>query len=88
MRDRHLCLSVFVKLGIGIDIVDAALIEQSLPAPVLTLDGYHRSGDLVSGQVRDRTHDVRKVREKVGHSAALIVDQEKAHVVRAEVDRQ
>ena len=88
MGDRGLGLSVFVELGIGVDVVDAALIEQPLSAPVLGFNGNHGPCDLVSRKVGNRSHHMGQIHEQVGHTAALVVDQEEADVVRAEIDGQ
>ena len=88
VRDRQARLVVLVEAGVLVDVVDAVLVEDPLPALVLALDGDHRPAHLVAGEVRDLPHHVRQIRKEVGHAAALVVDDEKSHVVRAEIEGQ
>ncbi len=81
-------LAVLVQLGVEVDVVDIVLVKDPLAALVLALDRDHGPVDLVPGQVRDLADQVGQPVEKVRHAAALIVDDEKADVVRAEVHRQ
>ena len=85
---RDFDLSVFVQSRIEIDAVDPVFAENTLPAQVFTLDGNHRPLDLSPGQIGDFPQDMGQVGKQLGHAAALVVDEEKAHVLRAEVQSQ
>ena len=86
--NRFLRLMLLIHSGIGIDMVDAVLRQQSLASPVLALDGNHRSLHLIAGQVRDLPRQVRQAGKEVRHATALEVDDKEGHILRAEIQRQ
>ena len=86
VRHRFCSIAVFIKRRIAVDTVHAVLGKNTLTAAVLRLDGYHSPLDLIAGQVGNRANHMRKVVEQIGHSAALIVNDEKAHVFGTVVD--
>ena len=88
VRHRHRGLVALVQPRIEVDVVDAVFRENALPAHVFALDADHGAADLVAGQVGDLAGQVREAGEQVRHAAALEVDDEKADILRAEIDRQ
>ena len=88
MGDRFLHIAAFVQLGVFVDIVDPRAVEHSLPPAVLTFDRHHGAPDLSTGEVGDGTQKVGESVKEVGHSAALVIDNKEADIIRAVFDRQ
>ena len=88
MRNSRCCFVIFVKPGVGIDIVDAVFREDLLPPYVLTLNTDHSSAHLVSGQIADHAGQMGDSLKQICHAAALKVNNEEAHVFGAVVHGQ
>ena len=88
MRNRHGSLPVLIKLCIKINIIYIVLIKHPLTALILTLNGNHGSAHLVAGQVGNLADQMRQPVKQVCHTAAFIVNDKKADIIRAEVQSQ
>ncbi len=78
----------FKFLLILVDMVDSKLSEEALPTVNLRIDGGQGPHGLGTVQVGDGPKQVRQVLEEVSHSPTLVVDEQKSHIVRVEVDGQ
>ena len=82
------CFPVFKFLLILVDMIDFKLSEEPFPTVNLRIDGSQRPHGLSPIQVGDGAQEMGQVLEEVGHSPTLVVDEEKSHIVRVEVDSQ
>ena len=82
------CFPVLKFLLILVDMIDFKLSEETLPTVNLRIDGSQRPHGLGPVQVGNGTQEMRQVLEEVGHSPTLVVDEQKGHIVRVEVDGQ
>jgi len=82
------CFPVLKFLLILVDMIDFKLSEEPLPAVNLRIDGSQRPHRLGPVQVGNGSQEMGQVLEEVGHSPTLVVDEEKSHIVRVEVDGQ
>ena len=88
MGNGHCRFSVFIQPGIAVDVVHTVVIENLLPPPVFTFDRYHGTMHLIARQIGNLPCQMRQIRKQVRHTAALEINDEKGHVVRAEIHSQ
>ncbi len=63
-------------------------VKNTLSSLILTLNGNHGTLHLISRQVGYLSDHMRQTVEQIGHTAALVINNEEADVVRAEIQRQ
>ena len=77
-----------IKRSVRVDPVHTVLGKDPLSAVNFTVDRDHGPIDLISGEIGDCSDHMGQTFEQICHSAALIVDDKEAHVLRAVVDSQ
>ena len=82
------CFPIFKFLLILVDMIDFKLSEEPLPTVNLRIDGSQRPHGLGPVQVGNGSQEMGQVLEEIGHSPTLVVNEEKGHIVRVEVDGQ
>ena len=85
MRQRHPGSPRTVRLSVVVNVIDAELPEEPLSSREFALHRDQRAVAVAPVEIRDGAEQVRKLRKEICHAAALVVDQEKTHFLRREL---
>ena len=85
MRQRHPGSPRAVHLSVVVNVIDAEFPKEPLSSREFALHRDQRAVAVAPVQICDGAEQVRKLRKEICHAAALVVDQEKAHFLRREL---